>query len=272
MVGISLGSLKKASRWIGGLGDWQRAIGAVLILAVLGGGVWAVATARVEARLLRSDPDVASANPELMRFALGRGHGVYEHNCAGCHGTKGLGDMHKGVPNLTDDDWLYGEGHASDIETVILHGIRAPDPKTWRLADMPAYAQKVPYAREPLIAPLTPGDIKDVMAFLASIQGRPAPSDAAARGASIYSNRGGCYDCHGTDAHGDPAIGAPNLTDTIWLYGGAPQTVFDSIAYGRAGYCPAWDRRLSPAQIREAALYVYSLSHKSPPKTSPSAS
>jgi cytochrome c oxidase cbb3-type subunit 3 len=268
MVGIRLQTLKTAGRWIGGLSPMRQALGAGAILAVLGGLAWAVTTARAEASLLRADPDVAATNPRLMAFAVGRGHGVYDHDCASCHGAKGLGDRVRGVPNLTDDDWLYGDGHVSDIETVILYGIRASNPKTWRLADMPAYAQAVPYAREAL-PPLRPGEIHDVMQFLASLRGAPHQPDAAQRGAKIFTITGGCYDCHGSDAHGDPAIGAPNLSDNIWLFGGDDRTVFNSIAYGRAGYCPAWYDRLSAAKIREAALYVYSLSHKSPPSTSP---
>jgi cytochrome c oxidase cbb3-type subunit 3 len=271
MVGISFGAIKRAGRWVGGLSARQRILGAALIVALGAGLAWIVTTSRTEARLLRTDPDVASSDAKLMKFAVGRGHGVYEHHCASCHGAKGLGNMAKGVPNLTDDDWLYGEGHASDIETVILYGIRDANPKTWRLADMPAYARKVPYPREPLIPPLSPGDIHDVIAFLATVRGAPASPEAALRGSKIYSDRGGCYDCHGSDAHGDPAVGAPNLSDNIWLFGGDPKTLFNTIAYGRAGYCPAWFNRLSPAKIREAALYVYSLSHPSPSRTSPNA-
>jgi len=270
MVGISLGSLKKAGRWIGGLTARQKIGGAIAIVAIAGGLTWAVINARTEATLLRTDPDLAAANPQMMKFALGPGHGVYEHNCASCHGAKGLGDQARGVPNLTDNDWLYGEGQTSDIETVILYGIRAPNPKTWRLADMPAFAQKVPYTREALL-PLRPDEIRDVMAFLASLRGAPASPEAATRGSKIFSNTGGCYDCHGSDAHGDPSIGGPNLADNIWLYGGDDKTVFNTIAYGRAGYCPAWETRLPIVKIREAALYVYSLSHHSPAKTSPSA-
>jgi cytochrome c oxidase cbb3-type subunit 3 len=271
MVGISLGAIKKAGRWIGGLSPARRAAGALAVIVMIGGLAWLIATQRAQAALLRTDPDVASANPAMMRFAVGRGHRVFERDCASCHGVKATGDVAKGVPNLADDDWLYGEGKVSDIETVILYGIRAPNPKTWRLADMPAFGRKLPYPREPSIKPLSPGDISDLMQFLASLRGKPASIEAAQRGSKLYSDRGGCYDCHGSDAHGDPAIGAPNLADNIWLYGGDDKTVFNSIAYGRAGYCPAWASRLSAAQIRETAMYVYSLSHPSPTSKSQNA-
>ena len=74
-------------------------------------------------------------------------------------------------------------------------------------------------------------------------------------------------DWHAGDAHGDNSNGGPNLVDKVWLYGdGDPKTIFNSIAYGRAGFCPAWEGKLRPAKIREVALYVYSLSHGSPPQ------
>jgi cytochrome c oxidase cbb3-type subunit 3 len=272
MVGISLGSLKRFGRWLSGLSVRARVIGAVVILVVVLSAAWLARTAQYEARLVRADPDVAAADSALMKFAAGPGHAVFDHRCASCHGATGRGDTARGVPNLTDNDVLYGVGLASDIETVVLYGIRAPNAKTWRLADMPAFARPVPYPREPLLKPLTPGDINDLIQFLASVRGAPYQPDAAGRGAKLYSDKGGCYDCHASDAHGDNSIGGPNLADNIWLYGaGDPKTIFDTIAYGRAGFCPAWDGRLRPAKIREVALYVYSLSHGSPSQTKPSA-
>jgi cytochrome c oxidase cbb3-type subunit 3 len=126
---------------------------------------------------------------------------------------------------------------------------------------VPAYARKVPYPPEPALQPLSPGDIGDVVSYLLALEGRAPVSEASQRGGALFVGRGGCYDCHGPDAHGDPGVGAPNLADRIWLYGsGRPQEIFDSIAYGRAGVCPAWAGRLEPARIREIALYVRSLS------------
>jgi cytochrome c oxidase cbb3-type subunit 3 len=225
---------------------------------------------QANARLLTGNPDAEGVDASILKAALGPGHANFERHCASCHGGAGKSTV-VGVPNLTDADWLYGTGQVSDIEQVIAHGIRAPDPKTWRLADMPAFAKSTPYAREPTIKPLTPGDINDLIAFLDSLGGRAAEPASAARGASIFSDRGGCYDCHGGDGRGDTAIGGPNLADAVWLYGGDKASVFDSIALGRAGYCPAWDKRLSPVAIRQIALYVYSLSqdgaragHKNP--------
>ena len=270
MAGIGRGDIDAISRLIGRLSVRTRLLSlaglAVVALLILG----AVLTGQQNARLVRLDPDVAPANPALMQFAVERGRGVFKQNCARCHGPEGQGRHDLGAANLTDKDWLYGQGDVSDIETVVLYGIRAPNSRTWKLADMPAFARARPYAREPAIKPLSPGDINDLMQFLRSLQGGQADPAAAARGALIYSDRGGCYDCHTEDGRGNEAIGAPNLADAIWLYGdGSSKWIYDSIAHGRAGVCPAWFDRLSPVQIREVSLYVYSLSHgSSQPKPS----
>jgi cytochrome c oxidase cbb3-type subunit 3 len=261
MVGFSRREAGAISAWFDRLSLRARAIilvGLALLVILL---VQGVLNGQEEARLIRAVPDDVPASPTLMRFATDHGRGIFATHCASCHGSEGLGRTSQGVPNLTDSDWLYGEGEASDIEQVVLYGIRTPNSRTWRLADMPAFARARPYSREPTMKPLTPGDISDVMQFLRLLGRQPADSTVAARGAAIYAGRGGCYDCHGNDGRGDPSVGAPNLTDAVWLYGdGSNKWLFDSIAYGRAGACPAWFNRLSPVQIREVALYVYALS------------
>ncbi|HEY2465476.1 MAG TPA: c-type cytochrome [Steroidobacteraceae bacterium] len=212
--------------------------------------------------LLRADPDALPADAMLLRFAVRRGRPQFEARCAACHGLSGAGDRANGVPDLTDDDWLYGAGRASEIERVIDYGIRSRNPKAWNLAIMPAYARPQPNPADKNIQPLTPGDIHDVIEFLLHRQGRPADGPAVPRGAALFAGHGGCYDCHSIDAKGDAAIGAPNLTDAITLYGdGSRDALYLSIAYGRQGVCPAWINRAGAASIRELALYVYSISH-----------
>ncbi|RAK60253.1 cytochrome C [Phenylobacterium hankyongense] len=236
---------------------------------VIGLGVLAVAlalfvrSAQREARLLRADPATAGADPQLMAFARPAGASIYRSRCASCHGAAGKGDPSRGVPNLTDTDWLYGGGEVAEIERVVEHGVRARDPKTQALAVMPAYASPVPAKSEAGLQPLSPADIRDMTEFLQYLGHHAEDPAAAARGSVVYHGRGGCYDCHAQDAQGDAAIGAPNLTDDVWLYGGGSRpSVFNSIAYGHAGICPAWATRLRPAAIRQVALYVYSLSHR----------
>jgi cytochrome c oxidase cbb3-type subunit 3 len=260
MVGVRLRDLRALGRWFAGLGPRTRLLLIVAAVAFAVFVAWAVLNARQEARLVSADPDATPA--ALASWGAARGRGVYLAHCAVCHGPDGQGHSDWGAPNLADQDWLYGQGDVSDIEAVVLYGVRAPNSHTWRLADMPAYARAIPYAREPLIKPLTPDDIRDLIQFLHVAQGKSADGAAAARGAAIFAGRGGCYDCHGHDAHGDPAIGAPNLTDAIWLYGdGSDGAIFRTIAQGRAGVCPAWVGRLSAAQIREVSLYIHALSH-----------
>ena len=218
-------------------------------------------SAWVEARLVKSDPDAVVHDSALMEFARPRGAALFEQRCAGCHGG-GEGDPSSGAADLRDADWLYGTGSVGDIEQIVKYGIRSYHPRTWNLAIMPAYATARPSARDPKILPLTPSNIRDLVEFLWREQGRQADGAAAARGSELFKGAAGCYDCHAVDAKGDPAIGAPNLTDRITLYGdGSREALGMSIAYGRHGVCPSWSTRMKPAAIREVALFVYSLSH-----------
>jgi len=247
----------------------SRAWLAGLAVVVLAGVLMFVHRRHVEARLLRADPDGVPADVALDRFAVSRGAPIYRARCASCHGAEARGDAARGVPNLTDADWLYGTGQVSDIERVVSYGIRAHNPKTWNMAVMPALASPNPGGEKGL-QPLSPGDIGDVVEFIEQAGHHPYDPAAAARGYAIYSTRGACYDCHGSDAQGDAAIGAPNLTDDVWLYGdGSRASIFRSIAHGHQGVCPAWFKVLRPAAIREVALYVYSLSHGRPPAKAP---
>jgi cytochrome c oxidase cbb3-type subunit III len=215
-----------------------------------------------DARLLRADPDALQSGSRLRVMGQTRGAPLFAAHCATCHGIEGRGDTAKGIPNLTDDDWLYGTGRVSDVEQVIEFGVRSHNPKAWNLAIMPAYARARPSPADDKIVPLSPPEIEDLIEFLFQRQGRAADAGAAARGAALYYGKGGCYDCHASDVKGDSAIGAPNLSDRITLYGdGSKAGLFKTIAYGRQGVCPSWSARLRPIDIRDIALYVYSLSH-----------
>lgn len=229
---------------------------AIAVLLALGGG-WAMA-ARREASLLRADPDAPLA-ADARRAALDAGRRVFVRQCAACHGAAGRGDPGLGAPNLADRDWLYGAGAVGEIEQTVAYGIRSHHPKGWNLAEMPAFAP--PVRADLKASPLSPGDVADLVAFLRARRGDPAAPDAATRGQAVFEGRGGCFDCHGGDAAGDPAIGAPNLVDRIWLVGdGSDAAVARVIAHGQAGVMPAFAGRLSAAQLREVALYVHSLS------------
>ncbi len=106
-------------------------------------------------------------------------------------------------------------------------------------------------------------DIHDVATYLLAFRKPQEDSAAAQRGRQIFfdTNKGVCNDCHGSDAKGDSAIGAPDLTDAIWLRGdGSRQSIEDSIAHGLVGHCPSWAAELSPDTIRAIAVYVYAAS------------
>jgi len=219
-------------------------------------------TSLLEGRLVRADPNTIPGNPALMGFARDRGAALFEARCAACHGIRGRADPARGIPDLSDADWLFGTGSVGDIEQIIRYGIRSHHPKAWNLAIMPAYATGLPSVRDDKIPSLSPGNIRDLVEFLIREQGQSANAAAAQRGATLFGGAGGCYDCHAPDGKGDSAIGAPNLTDRITLYGdGSREALWMSIAYGRHGMCPAWATRISASGIREVALYVYSLSH-----------
>jgi cytochrome c oxidase cbb3-type subunit 3 len=240
---------------------WRRLLAPVAVLAIVGTGlmVW---DASCGAQLLRSDPDQIPSDARLMAFGVSRGKSVFEAHCASCHGAARAVTQ---AANLTDQDYLYGQGLVSDNERIALYGIRAHNPRTWNLAEMPAYATPRPALSEPAIQPLKPGEIDDVVEYLRYLETRPHDGSRIERGAQIFAGRGGCYDCHAADAQGDPAIGAPNLTDRVWQHGdgdGDRNAMAGVIAHGARSVCPAWVSRLSPLRIREVALYVYSLSHR----------
>jgi len=232
-------------------------------VALVGATIWWFGAAWwTEGQLLRADPNGLPADPAMMRFALPRGHAIYDGYCATCHAAGGRGDPVRGMPALNDSDWLYGAGTPADIERTVAYGVRSRHPKAWNLAAMPAYAREVPSPTQAL-RPLSPAQISDLVEFLTQLQGDRADEKAAARGAALYAGQAGCYDCHAPDARGDPAIGAPNLTDRIWLYGdGTRAALYQSIAHGHAGVCPSWLGPLSAAEVREVALFVYALSHQ----------
>jgi cytochrome c oxidase cbb3-type subunit 3 len=229
------------------------ALGACLVMAFV-----AMRNTATRASLLRSTADDVASDPTLLRFALPRGEHGYAAHCSRCHGANLVGDPARGIPNLTDTDWLYGSGRVSEIERVILYGIRSGNPKGWDLAGMPAFATEHPYAAYAM-QPLAPRDVSDVAAYVSAFQHAPHDPAAVQRGAAVFHKNGMCFDCHGGDARGDPAIGAPDLTDSVWLYGqGSMDDIQRSVSRGLAGTCPAWIGRLDFATIRSIAVYVNS--------------
>jgi cytochrome c oxidase cbb3-type subunit 3 len=229
------------------------------VLAILAITLLAISFWRGNARaaVLRADPETILADTNLRRIALANGKPVFESHCASCHRDSGKGDKTLGAPDLTDQDYLYGTGTVAQIEDIARYGIRAGNKHGWNLAVMPAYARKIPDAAEPL-PPQTPAQIEDLTQYLLSFSVRSTDEAAVKRGHDAYT-KAGCWDCHGRDLGGDPAIGAPSLTDNIWLYGDRPDDIRRTLSRGRAGMSPAFARTLTPAQLRYVAVYVASL-------------
>jgi cytochrome c oxidase cbb3-type subunit III len=182
-------------------------------------------------------------DPELLQIATVGGKVIFGNNCAPCHGTGATGRP-GGYPALVDDDWIWG-GTADDIYTTIRHGIRnAADPEA-RFSEMPAYG---------VDGLLTPKQIDAVADHVLALAGQ-GPDNA--EGATIWAEN--CVACHGELGKGDPALGAPNLTDQIWLYGSGKQAIVSQITRPRLGVMPPWTPRLSDVEIKQVATYVHSL-------------
>ena len=167
--------------------------------------------------------------------AMGIGERLFVNNCAQCHGSDARGS--KGFPNLTDSDWLGGSG-AEYIAKTVAGG---------RTGMMPPMAAAVG----------TPGDVKNVANYVLSLSGSAHSNLAAQLGKPKFS---ACAACHGADGKGNQALGAPNLTDKVWLYGWGEDAVAHIVNAGKTSVMPAFDKRLSAEQIQVLAAYVWQLS------------
>lgn len=185
-------------------------------------------------------------NPDLMEFVLRGGATQFGNNCAPCHGKGAQG--FKGYPNLNDDDWLWG-GTAENIEQTISYGIRSGNAKAHESA-MPRFG---------VDQVLTNAQISDVASFVLSLSGMQGDAAAIERGNAIFAEQ--CAACHGPEGKGTVEMGAPNLTDGIWLYGGAKADIEETVRTGRAGVgvMPAWEGKLDPVTIKMLAIFVHSL-------------
>ena len=164
--------------------------------------------------------------------ALQIGARLFQTYCVQCHGTDMRGS--KGFPNLVDNDWLY-PGTPDGIKTSILEG---------RNGMMPAFADV-----------LKADQITDTAQYVLALSGRSTATTAAARGETTFKQL--CSACHGPEGKGMVALGAPNLTDSIWLYGGSLATVVESISKGRQGKMPAQKDLLGESRVHLLAAYVY---------------
>lgn len=170
--------------------------------------------------------------------AMKAGERLYVTYCAVCHGSDARGAT--GFPNLRDNDWLYG-GSPEQIEATLLHG---------RNGVMPAWETS-----------LGEEGIDQVASYVMSIAGREVDTASAEAGKAKFDMF--CVGCHMPGGTGNQALGAPNLTNNIWLYGGSPRAIKETLAKGRNGKMPAHGEFLGSAKVHILTAYVYSLSHKS---------
>jgi cytochrome c oxidase cbb3-type subunit 3 len=201
--------------------------------------------APIRAAIERTPIERLPDNPPLFQQAVEGGRAAFRMHCTQCHGSGAAGSA--GYPNLNDDDWLWG-GDLRAIEFTIINGARNPDHPRTRMSQMPAFG------RDRI---LEPAQIEDLVAYVRTISRQQAASAAARRGVPLFAQN--CASCHGTDGRGNRQVGAPNLTDPIWLYGGDADTLRMTITNARAGVMPRWGDRLDPVTIRMLAAYVHSL-------------
>jgi len=174
-----------------------------------------------------------SKNPEAMATAKN----LFANNCSTCHGADAHGA--KGFPNLTDNDWLWG-GDPDTIYQTIANG---------RKGAMPAWG-----------AVLGQQGVEEAAAYVLSLSGHKAPQDWIDAGKTRFETI--CVACHGADAKGNQLLGAPNLTDRIWVWGSSMATVRETITNGRSNEMPAHLPLLGETKVKLLAAYIYSLSHQ----------
>jgi cytochrome c oxidase cbb3-type subunit 3 len=183
------------------------------------------------------DIKAVAANDEALKM----GRRLYMTYCTSCHGSDAGGGP--GYPNLRDKDWQYG-GQPDQIKTTIMTG---------RQGAMPAWG-----------AMLGQDGVLNVSEYVLGLSGRKVNADAAAAGKEKFQQV--CAACHGADGKGNQALGAPNLTDNVWLYGGSQQAVMKTISEGRNGRMPAHGDFLGEAKVHLLAAYIYSLSSQTETK------
>ncbi len=203
------------------------------------------ANASINDRLASVELAAIQNDPELNNYAISSGAAVFRTWCAQCHGSGAAGA--KGYPNLLDDSWLWG-GDIDSIYFTVAHGIRNEESDDARYSQMPAFGRDELLGSE---------EIDQVVNYVMSLSGEPKDAGAVEAGSVVFADN--CASCHGEDGTGDREQGAPNLTDAIWLYGGDYDTLTDSVYNSRFGVMPAWNNRLTEAQVRAVSTYVHQL-------------
>ncbi len=220
-----------------GLGGWRGTLGWTQE------GQWRAEVAAADAAALSLFERFSSLGFDELRAdqpAMQMGQNLYANYCATCHGSDARGAP--GFPNLTDGDWLYGSGEETVTATIAYgrHGVMPP----WGSV-------------------LGEQGVEEVVAHVLQISGRAVPESMAAAGAAKFATY--CSACHGMDGTGVQAVGGPNLTDDVWLYGGTAETIREGIVNGRSNMMPAQLDLLGPDRVRLLAAYVLGLAPAAAP-------
>ncbi len=204
-----------------------------------------VRKAPLQLAMARIPVERLNADSRLMQAAIEGGRAAFKVHCVQCHGSGAAGS--KGYPNLNDDDWLWG-GNIKQIHTTLVNGVRQPGNTETRISQMPAFGRD---------GILDAAQVQDVVSYVRVVARQEKPGVSARRGAAIFAEN--CVVCHAANATGNRAVGAPNLTDAIWLFGGDRDALTQTVTNARYGVMPAWGTRLDSVTIKMLAAYVHSL-------------
>ncbi len=199
----------------------------------------------IDSRIAATSLEDIIADRQLYTFAVRGGQSSFKLVCVQCHGSGAQGSP--GYPNLNDDDWLWG-GTLAEIEATIAHGIRNDEDADARFSLMPAFGADGILDRQ---------EISDTAEFVLALSGQEHNSEGALRGQAIYAEQ--CVACHTESGKGNQELGAPNLTDGIWLYGGDKASLVAQLIQPRHGAMPPWIDYFDEATVRKLAAYVHSL-------------
>jgi cytochrome c oxidase cbb3-type subunit 3 len=186
---------------------------------------------------------------KLLNYGQLSGQSIFQNNCAVCHGAGGGGNI--GYPNLTAGAWLWG-GKLEDIQQTITHGIRNGDPDS-------RDSQMAAFGRDKLLSKEDVELMAHYVMYLAKSESEKSQEKNLDIERANEVFQANCASCHGADGKGNYIVGAPNLTDAIWLYGADYNTIYDVIYNGRAGQMPYWKGKLTESEIKSVALYVHQL-------------
>lgn len=217
--------------------DQRKVVAASLTAAATDRSAWS-------RKIAGEDYAAIQADPALMAVVRETGHTLFGNNCAACHGVDAKGGP--GFPNLTTSSWLWG-GKPEDIFNTIKVGINSAH-KDSRSSQMPAFGRDQMLPR---------GDVLKAASYVYSLS-HPGTKDLDPKnveaGKAIFAAN--CVACHGENAKGNAELGAPDLTDKSWIYGGDLETIDTTIWGGRQGHMPTWEGRLSDLDRKILTLYL----------------